>query len=318
MSWKRTQRRFHIFAQGAAARAEAAGARARPSRGRGDARRGPARRGRAARARSETHPPEAENSGRGNPGPRSGTLTWRRQPGVNEPGEAVEATAFALRRIPPSAQAARGLPGARSWTPCPSGVRGVRSVGRRGGGAGGGRLIPEGPLEAEPQEGPEGGTQEPTPTPDHRLTKEQFSVQRAVSLDLTRRHGPLRVLARSPPPTLPATCPGMAASQVVRRPLWNTLVTLGRLPALGVICSIAWPPGMLGLGVSFPGCWGPFPGCLARRSLRRTVLHQLLRQCVPEGHSPLQWGWGSDRPGQAHRGEPTCAAPGCFPRGFDG
>ena len=49
--------------------------------------------------------------------------------------------------------------------------------------------------------------------------------------------------------------------------------------------------GMLGWGVSFPGCWGHFPGCLARWSLRGTVLHQLL-QCVPEGQSPLEWGGG--------------------------
>lgn len=111
-------------------------------------------RGRAARACSETHPPVDAKSGRGNPGPRSGTLTWRRQPGVNEPG--------AARKGPPSrclgsrpALRPRGVGEAARLDPLhvwgPQGPEPRRPRGR----GGGGRLIPEGPLEAEPQEGPE-------------------------------------------------------------------------------------------------------------------------------------------------------------------
>ena len=72
-------------------------------------------RGRAARACSETHPPVDAKSGRGNPGPLSGTLTWRRQPGVNEPGVAAEGTA--LPRLPPGAQAAWGRCGREAGPP---------------------------------------------------------------------------------------------------------------------------------------------------------------------------------------------------------
>lgn len=109
----------------------ASGARARPSGGAGTRGEAPEARGRAARACSETHPPVDAISGRGNPGPRSGTLTLRRQPGVHELGEAVEGTAFALPLLPSGAQVREG-----GWTRFTSGVRRGRSAGGRGVGVG--------------------------------------------------------------------------------------------------------------------------------------------------------------------------------------